>query len=401
LLKDHLSLIPNQYYPFCANTIFYDQRGTWNFHVRLKAGTWEMFNFASGPAMLPKEVLRRAQSEMLDWHGTGLSVMEMPFTAEEFQTIANRARDGLRALLDLPENYRILFMQGGAYGHFALLAMNLLGKNAQADYVQTGHWSSRAIHEARRYGRVKIAASAEPVGYRCIPPFAEWRLDPAAAYCHITTNETANGVQFHWLPDIGDMPLVADVTSDFLSRPLDIGRFGMIYASAQKNVGPAGLTIVIIRESLLDQAMAITPAVFNYGLQVRGSSRINTPPTYSVYIAGLIFSWLLDRGGLATVGRQNRQKAQRLYGAIDEDGLYCCPVEPADRSLVNVCFHLADESLEAAFLCEADRHGLINLKGHGAAGGIRASLYNAMPVEGVDALIGFMQSFSVRHSRSR
>ncbi len=334
---------------------------------------------------------------MLDFHGTGLSVMEMPFTAQAFQGIAAGARGDLRTLLDVPEDYHILFMQGGAYGHFALLAMNLLGKNAQADYIQTGHWSARAIGEAARYGRVNIAATTEPAGYRHIPPFSEWRLDPAAAYCHITTNETANGVQFHWLPDSGDVPLVADVTSDFLTRPLDIQRFGMIYASAQKNVGPAGLTIVIIHESLLDQAMAITPAVFNYGLQARSNSRINTPPTYSVYIAGLVFSWLLERGGLATVGRENRCKAQRLYGAIDGDDLYRCPVEPADRSLVNVCFHLADESLESAFLCEATQQGLIHLEGHGASGGIRASLYNAMPDEGVDALIGFMQSFSARH----
>lgn len=335
---------------------------------------------------------------MLDWHGCDMSVMEMPFSSDEYREIAASASGDLRKLLDLSDNYHILFLQGGAYAHFAFLAMNLMGDIAVADYVLTGHWSGRAIYEARRYGQVNIAASAESAGFNHIPPFAEWRLDPAAAYCHITTNETANGVQFHRAPDTGKVPLVADMTSDFLSRPLDVSRFRLVYASAQKNVGPAGLTIVIIGDNLLDQAMAITPAVFNYGLQARSNSRINTPPTYSVYIAGLVFSWLLDMGGLAAVERRNRQKAGRLYAMIDADSFYHCPVAPADRSLMNVCFHLPDTSLETEFLKEAEKCGLINLKGHGVTGGIRASLYNAMPPEGVDALIGFMQDFSARHS---
>ncbi|MEE9575328.1 MAG: 3-phosphoserine/phosphohydroxythreonine transaminase, partial [Gammaproteobacteria bacterium] len=248
-----------------------------------------MFNFASGPAMLPKEVLQRAQSEMLDWSGTELSVMEMPFTSDEFQTIATQTRDNLRLLLDLPENYHILFMQGGAYGHFALLAMNLLGKNTQADYVQTGHWSTRAINEARRYGEIGIVISSEASGFDHIPTYSEWQLNPDAAYCHITSNETANGVQFHWTPATGEVPLVADVTSDFLAREINISQYGMVYASAQKNIGPAGLTVVVIRDDLLDQAMDITPAVFNYGIQARNNSKVNTLPTYSIYITGLIF----------------------------------------------------------------------------------------------------------------
>jgi len=338
---------------------------------------------------------------MLNWHGSGLSVLEMPFSSDEYREIAASATSDLRKLLNLPVDYHILFLQGGAYAHFALLAMNLMGNIAAADYIQTGHWSGRAIHEARRYGRINIAASAEPAGFNRIPPFAEWRLDPAAAYCHITTNETANGVQFHWLPDTGDVPLVADMTSDFLARQLDVSRFGLVYASAQKNVGPAGLTIVIIRDSLLDQCLDITPAVFNYGLQASSNSRINTPPIYSVYMAGLIFTWLLDMGGLTAVERRNKQKADRLYAAIDADSFYLCPVVPTDRSQMNVCFHLSDPSLKIEFLNQAEKQGLLNLKGHGVTGGIRASLYNAMPPEGVDALIGFMQDFSAGHSTLR
>jgi phosphoserine aminotransferase len=313
-----------------------------------------MFNFASGPGMLPEEVLEQARSELCDWRGTGMSVLEMPFTSGEFKSIAGRARNDLQTLLRLPENYRILFMQGGAYAHFALLAMNLMGKKACADYVQTGHWSNRAINEARRYGPVNIAASSKATGFDCIPAQSDWRLNPAATYCHITTNETANGVQFHWTPDTDAVPLVADVTSDFLAREIDISRYGMVYASAQKNVGPAGLTLVIIRED----------------------------------------AWILRQGGVAILESVNRQKSKKLYALIDQDDFYFCPVAEADRSMVNVCFYLRDAALETLFLEKAKQAGLINLNGHGAAGGIRASLYNAMPVAGVDALIGFMQSFA-------
>jgi phosphoserine aminotransferase len=358
-----------------------------------------VFNFASGPAMLPKEVLQQAQSEMLDWNGTGMSVMEMPFTSDEFQSIVKQAQFNLRLLLDLPDNYHILFMQGGAYGHFSLLAMNLLGKNKQADYVQTGHWSSRAINEARRYADINIAASSEASGFDHIPEQSEWSLNNKAAYCHITSNETANGVQFHWTPETNDIPLIADVTSDFLAHKIDVSRYGMLYASAQKNIGAAGLTIVIIRDDLLEQSMDITPAVFNYGEQAKNNSRVNTLPTYSIYISGLIFRWLLDLGGLDEVDVLNKRKADALYAVIDSDDQYQCSVHAADRSTVNICFNLTDKSMETIFLKEATSLGLINLKGHGVRGGIRASLYNAMPLEGVDALTEFMHGFSVRHSR--
>ena len=358
-----------------------------------------MFNFASGPAMLPQEVLKQAQSEMSDWGGTGMSVMEMPFTSPEFRSIASRATEDLRNLLNLPQTHHILFMQGGAYGHFALVAMNLMGKQARADYVQTGHWSRRAINEARRYGQVEIVANSQSSNFDRIDPQADWRLDPRAAYCHITTNETANGVQFHWTPDAGDVPLVADVTGDFLTRQMDLSRYGLVYGSAQKNLGAAGLTIVIIRDDLLDQAMDITPAVFNYGVQAKSQSTINTPPTYAVYIAGLIFSWMMRQGGMAALESANREKSRRLYTAIDNDDFYDCRVAEADRSTVNVCFHLHQARHEPLFLEESERAGLLHLKGHGAVGGIRASLYNAMPVEGVDALIEFMRSFADKYRR--
>lgn len=356
-----------------------------------------MYNFASGPAMLPKEVLQQAQSEMLDWNGTGMSVMEMPFTSDEFQSIATQTQINLSLLLELPENYHILFMQGGAYGHFSILTMNLLGKNKRADYVQTGHWSSRAINEARRYGDITIIASSEESGFDHIPVQSEWNLDNKAAYCHITSNETANGVQFHWTPETGGVPLIADVTSDFLTRKIDVSKYGMLYASAQKNIGVAGLTIVIIRDDLLDQGMDITPTVFNYGNQAKNDSRINTLPTYSIYISGLMFKWLSDLGGLDEVELLNKRKAEALYAVIDNDGPYKCPVHTNDRSTVNVCFNLDNNSMETVFLKEAASKGLINLKGHGARGGIRASLYNAMPQSGVDALISFMQDFSARN----
>jgi phosphoserine aminotransferase len=356
-----------------------------------------MFNFASGPAMLPKEVLQQAQSEMLDWNGTGMSVMEMPFTSDEFQSIATQAHINLRLLLDLPDNYHILFMQGGAYGHFSLLAMNLLGKNKQTDYVQTGHWSTRAINEARRYGDINIVASSEKSGFDHIPEQSEWRLNNNAAYCHFTSNETANGVQFHWIPETDDVPLIADVTSDFLARKIDVSQYGMLYASAQKNIGAAGLTIVIIRDDLLEQSMDITPAVFNYGKQAKNNSRVNTLPTYSIYISGLIFRWLLDLGGLDEIEALNKRKAEALYAVIDKDDQYQCAVYANDRSTVNICFNLTDKSMETIFLKEAASLGLINLKGHGVKGGIRASLYNAMPQSGVDALINFMQDFTARN----
>lgn len=350
--------------------------------------------------MLPREVLIEARSALLDWEGTGMSVLELPFTSPEFRALEDHARGDLRALLSLPDDYNVLFLQGGAYAHFALVPMNLMGRTGTADYVRTGHWSNRAINEAARYGRVNVAASGEREGYTRIPAPESWSLDPGAAYCHITTNETAEGLQFHWIPDTGKVPLVADLTSDFLARDLHISRFALVYASAQKNVAPAGLTIVIIRNDLLDRAMTITPTVFNYGLQARNGSRINTPPTWSIYIAGLVFAWLRKNGGLAAVEAANREKSATLYAAIAREKFYSCPVAEPDRSLVNVRFHLADRALESRFLREARERRLVNLDGHSVTGGIRASLYNAMPLAGVEALVEFMGDFARRHSRS-
>ena len=360
-----------------------------------------MYNFSAGPACLPEEVLQKAGEDMPDWQGSGISVMEMPFTCDEYRQIENHASKTLRGLIDLPDNYHILFLQGGAYAHFAILAMNLAGNHGAADYVQTGHWSTRAMNEASKIIGVNVAASSAASGFDHIPACSEWNLDADAAYCHITTNETAGGLQYHWLPDTGAVPLVADVTSDFLSRKIDISKFGLLYASAQKNIGPTGLTVIIIRDDLLDRGMDILPAVFNYGLQARNNSRINTPPTWSIYIAGLVFSWLNEQGGLDAIEKINREKAGRLYDYIDSDDCYCCNIAPADRSLVNVCFSLPDQGMTDAFLREADEQGLRNLRGHAQQGAIRASLYNAMPAAGVDALIEFMRDFSSRHDVHR
>lgn len=356
------------------------------------------FNFAAGPAALPREVLARARDEMLDWRGTGLSVMELAFGGPEHREIHAAAVRNLVDLLAIPPAYRVLFLQGGAYGHFAFLAMNLLRGKDSADYVETGHWSRRAIAEGRRYCRADVAASGEAEGFTGVPGQDRWRLNADAAYCHITTNETADGVQFHWTPDTGAVPLVADMTSDFLSRPVDVGRFGMIYASAQKNVGPAGLTIVILREDLLGGALPETPRVFDYTAQAAEDSMVNTPPIYCVYIAGLVFRWLKDQGGLAAIESLNRRKSGKLYAAIDDSGFYRSPATRESRSTMNVCFRLFDENLERRFLAEADKCGMRNLKGHPARGGLRASLFNAVPEAGVDALIEFMREFRRRHA---
>jgi phosphoserine aminotransferase len=357
-----------------------------------------MYNFSAGPAQLPQEVLTNAQEDLLNWHGSGLSVMEMPFSSDEYKQISDGAYDKLRRLIKLPQNYKILFLQGGAYAHFSFVAMNLLGKQNTADYLHTGHWSGRAITEAQRYGNVNVVASSESSAFNQIPLYKQWQLDDKAAYFHITTNETANGVQFRKIPNFHVTPLVADVTSDFLTRQLDVTQFGLLYASAQKNIGPTGLTIVIIRDDLLDQAMDIVPAVFNYGQQARNNVRVNTPPTYSVYIADLMFKWLLEKGGIDSFERANNLKAKRLYNVIDNSDFYHCSVVSKDRSTANICFELSNPSLAEDFLFEAKQNGLINLQGHGIRGGIRASNYNAMPIKGFDALIDFMQGFAATHT---
>ncbi|MCH4564520.1 3-phosphoserine/phosphohydroxythreonine transaminase [Halomonas sp. EGI 63088] len=357
-----------------------------------------VYNFAAGPGIMPREVLLQAQQELLDWRQSGMSVMEMPFTGEEFQTIMRQARQDLRELLGVPADYRILFLQGGASAQFSLLPMNLLPPGATADYVDTGHWSRKAIEEGSRYARINVAASGADHNYRHVPAQARWQLDPGAGYCHITSNETADGLAYHWLPDTGNVPLVADMTSDFLSRPIAIERFGVIYAGAQKNIGPAGLTIVIIRDDLIQPARPETPSAFSYRVQAESEGRFNTPLTYAVYIAGLVFRWLKRQGGLGAIAERNRRKSDRLYDAIDGSDVYVCPQRAADRSRMNACFHLADASLTTEFLRQARQQGLLNLQGHPAVGGLRASLYNAMPDAGVEALIAFMQAFAARHT---
>lgn len=343
---------------------------------------------------MPVEVLEQAQRELLDCGGHGLSILEMPFTGDEFRGILRQTRDDLRALLQIPDHFHILFMHGGASAQFSLVPLNLLGDGKKADYVETGYWSRKAIREARRYCAVNIVGSSEENQFCRMPTSAELRIDPDAAYCHITTNETANGIQFHAIPDCGDVPLVADMTSDFLSRPIDFNRFGLIYASAQKNIGPAGLTVVIVRDDLLGRAQSATPAVFNYREQAEAGSMLNTPTTFAVYLAGLVFKWVAAQGGIAAMEQKSLARSRRIYDMIDgSNGFYRCPIVPADRSRMNPCFTLADDALTSRFLADAARQGLANLKGHVMMGGIRISLYNAMPDAGVAALAAFMHEF--------
>lgn len=356
----------------------------------------DIFNFAAGPGVMPAAVLVQAQQEFLNWNSRGISMLETPFTGEAFKTMLRQTRDDLRALLNIPDNYHILFMHGGASAQFSLVPLNLLGEAGQADYIESGYWSCKSVREASRYCNVNIAASSYATGFDRVPE--AWHLDPGAAYCHITSNETANGVQFYDLPDTGDLPLVVDMTSDFLSQPLDVQRFGLIYAGAQKNIGPAGLTIVIVRNDLLGRAHPATPTVFNYKMQAEADSMLNTPLTFAVYLAGLVFRWIAEMGGVAMMARNSKLRSAQLYHAIDNSGgFYQCSVQPAYRSRMNVCFTLANDALTPMFLTAAGAEGLLNLKGHPMTGGIRASLYNAMPEAGVTALINFMQGFTEEH----
>jgi phosphoserine aminotransferase len=355
-----------------------------------------VFNFSAGPAVLPEPVLRQAADEMLDWRGSGMSVMEMSHRGPEFMSIHADAQARLRRLLAVPAHYRVLFMQGGAIAENAIVPMNMLRGRASADYIDTGEWSKRSIAEARRYARINVAASGAAARYTHIPPRESWALDPDAAYVHICTNETIGGVEYHSVPEVGDVPLVADVSSDILSRPLDVSKFGLLYGGAQKNIGPAGLTIVIVREDLLGQALACTPDAFNYGLQADADSMLNTPPTYAIYIAGLVFAWLEAQGGLAAIGARNQRKAALLYDYLDGTAFYTAPVARDCRSLMNVPFTLPDAALDAEFLKGAEDAGLKQLKGHRLVGGMRASIYNAMPVEGVQALVAYMKDFERR-----
>jgi phosphoserine aminotransferase len=356
-----------------------------------------IFNFSAGPAVLPEQVLQRAAEEMLDWHGSGMSVMEMSHRGKEFISIADRAQADLRTLLAIPDNYKVLFLQGGAIAENALIPMNLLGSKNGADYVNTGEWSKKSIKEAKKYCTVNVAASAEDKNFTYVPAQETWKLNKDAAYVHICTNETIGGVEYHWQPQTGDVPLVADMSSHILSRKIDVVKYGVIYGGAQKNIGPAGLTLVIVREDLLGRALPITPSAFNWKEQAENDSMLNTPPTYSIYIAGLVFEWLLEQGGVAAMEQKNIAKAQLLYDYLDQTEFYSNPIAKSDRSRMNVPFKLKDESLDEAFLKGAQQNGMVQLKGHRSVGGMRASIYNAMPLEGVQALISYMKEFERKH----
>lgn len=354
------------------------------------------YNFAAGPSMLPAEVLAQIREELPDWQGSGMSLLEQPFTAAPFKNLMHQAEEDLRQLLGPPDNYRVLFMHGGASAQFGLLPLNLLEPGQSADYLESGHWARKAILEGRRHAPARIIASGAADGFRHLPPASEWQLDPHAGYCHITSNETGNGLQVHDFPELS-VPLVADMTSDFLTRPLPVGRFGLIYASTQKNLGVAGLCLVIVRDDLLRPPRPGLPNVFSYALQAEQHSRINTPPTFALYCAALMLRWILRQGGLAAMETASRQRSQRLYEFIDASSLYQCPINPTDRSRINLCFQLREPQLLPRFFAAAEQAGLHHLNGHAAVGGVRASLYNAMPMAGVERLVQFMTEFEAQH----
>jgi phosphoserine aminotransferase len=355
-----------------------------------------VYNFSAGPAVLPLPVLERVKDELTDWHGCGMSVMEASHRSKEFISVAERAEVDLRRLLDIPESYRVLFLQGGATTQFGAVPFNLAGPGDRADYVVTGSWSKKALAEGRRFLRAEVAADAAASRYTSIPDPSGWQLGSDSAYLHYTPNETIGGVEFHFVPEAGDLPLVADMSSTILSRPLDVRRFGVIYAGAQKNIGPAGLTVVIVRDDLVGRARDGTPQMMDYLPQAEAGSMLNTPATFAWYVAGLVFQWALEEGGMRAMGERNRRKAEALYAAIDASDFYANPVAVDCRSWMNVPFTLADPALDGAFLEEAKREGLTNLKGHRSVGGMRASLYNAMSQDGVDALVAFMREFERR-----
>ena len=357
-----------------------------------------IYNFSAGPAVLPREVLQQAQAELLDWRGSGMSVMEMSHRGKEFMGIHAQAMADLRELMAIPASYKVLFLQDGAHLQFSMIPLNLLRGKASADYVDTGEWSKKAIGEAQKFGRVSVVTSNADRNCTYVPAFETWQRNSNAAYLHYTPNETIGGVEFNWVPESGNVPLVADMSSNILSRPVDVSRFGLIYAGAQKNIGPAGLTLVIVREDLLGHAAAGTPTMLDYKTHTDADSMYNTPPTYAIYIAGLVFQWLKKQGGVAAMERVNIAKAKLLYDAIDASGgFYNCPVAKGDRSRMNVPFTLKDVNLDGEFLQQADACGLLQLKGHRSVGGMRASIYNAMPLAGVQALVDFMNDFIRRH----
>ncbi len=354
------------------------------------------YNFCAGPAALPEAVLEQARDEMLDWHGKGLSVMEMSHRSPEVVGIAEHAEATFRELLGISDDYAVLFLQGGASSQFSAVPLNLMGTTGSADYVNTGQWSKKAIAEGKRYGEVNVVASSEDTRFSTIPPQDSWQLGSNAAYLHYTPNETIGGVEYFWEPQVS-VPLVADMSSTILSRPIDVSKFGVIYAGAQKNIGPAGLTLVIVRRDLLGKADPKCPAMLDWKIAADNDSMYNTPPTYAMYLAGLVFDWLKGQGGLTAMEALNRRKAEKLYGYIDASPFYANPVEIPSRSLMNVPFTLADDALDKAFLAGAEAAGLLNLAGHRSVGGMRASIYNAVPEAAVDALIDYMRDFEARN----
>ncbi len=355
------------------------------------------YNFCAGPATLPEPVLQQARDEMLNWNNTGMSVMEMSHRSSEFVHIAETAEKDFRELAGISDNYAVLFMQGGASSQFSCIPLNLLGDKTSADYINTGIWSQKAIAEARRYADVNVAASSESCGFTTVPAPSTWQTNAQAAYLHYTPNETIGGLEYDFIPESGDVPLVADMSSTILSRPLDTSKFGMIYAGAQKNIGPSGLVVVVIRKDLLGKAQKATPTMMNYQVFADNGSMYNTPATYSWYLAGLVFKWLKAQGGVKAMGEMNSRKAKKLYDFIDTNEFYANPIDPRFRSWMNIPFTLAEDALNGEFLKGADARGLLNLKGHRSVGGMRASIYNALPEAGVDALIQYMAEFSKEH----
>ena len=354
------------------------------------------YNFCAGPAALPESVLETARTDMLEWHGKGLSLMEMSHRRPEVVGVVDHAEKTLRSLLGISDDYAVLFLQGGASTQFASVPLNLLGDKLSADYVNTGQWSKKAIAEGRRYGGVNVVASSQDTNFSTIPPQNQWQLDADAAYLHYTPNETIGGVEYFWTPEV-ETPLVADMSSTILSRPTRVEDFGVIYAGAQKNIGPSGLTLVIVRRDLLGRAHAMCPAMLNWQVAADNESMYNTPPTFALYLAALVFDWLVEQGGLSGMEVVNRRKAKKLYAAIDNSEFYANPVEVPSRSLMNVTFTLADAGLDKQFLADSESAGLLNLKGHRSVGGMRASLYNAVSETAVDALIAFMLDFEQRN----
>ena len=357
-----------------------------------------VINFSSGPATLPESVLRQAADEMMDWQGSGMSVMEMSHRGPEFTQILSQTQSLLKELLAIPDNYVVLLLQGGAIAENAIVPMNLMSRTGHADYVVSGNWSLKSMQEAARYGQVHMAATSEAQGYNCMPALSSWALSAHPAYVHFCSNETIGGVECHWTPDTGDIPLVADMSSNIMSKPIDVSRYGLIYAGAQKNIGPSGVTLVIVRRDLLGHATAATPSAFNYQLQADNDSMYNTPPTYAIYIMGLVLQHIQREGGLSAMEQHNLVKSHVLYDFLDHSSFFKNRVQPLDRSRMNVTFFLRDESLNAEFLQGAEARGMVQLRGHRAAGGMRASIYNAMPLASVQKLRDYMFEFEKTHA---